>query len=368
MIIGIPKEIKNNENRIALTPKGTALLIKKGHEVFIEKDAGIGSGFIDQEYKKAGAKIVTAQEAWNADIIVKVKEPLPQEYRYFKNNQIIFTYLHLAGAQKSLTEALIQSGCIAIAYETVEKNGSLPLLKPMSEVAGKIAIQEGSKFMLKMHGGQGILLDKIFGVIPANVVIIGAGASGTAAAVAAAGRGATVTLLDINKEKLARLKKEIRGNVHTIISTKKSILKAVKKADLLVGAVLIPGRKAPKIITEKMIKSMKYGSVFVDISIDQGGCAETSRPTTHENPVFTKYGITHYCVTNMPGIVPRTSTLALTSATLPYILKITNQGVEKLALHDNCFAKGINVYKGNLVSKPVAESLKMKYSDLTKII
>ena len=219
-----------------------------------------------------------------------------------------------------------------------------------------------------MHGGQGILLDKIFGVIPANVVIIGAGASGTAAAVAAAGRGATVTLLDINKEKLARLKKEIRGNVHTIISTKKSILKAVKKAELLVGAVLIPGRKAPKIITEKMIKSMKYGSVFVDISIDQGGCAETSRPTTHENPVFTKYGITHYCVTNMPGIVPRTSTLALTSATLPYILKITNQGVEKLALHDNCFAKGINVYKGNLVSKPVAESLKMKYSDLTKII
>jgi len=348
MKIGLPKEIKNWENRVGLTPSGVKLLIKDGHTVKVQKKAGIGSGFSDSMYQEAGAIMVdTAAEVYErVDLIVKVKEPQPEEYRLIEPEQIVFTYFHFA-ASKKLTEAMVNSGSVSIAYETItNKEGTLPLLVPMSQIAGRMSVIDGVRFMLLPNGGRGILPGGIAGVAPANIVVIGGGIVGTEAAKLAAGFDAKVTILDINPSRLLYLSEVLPANVTTLFSNEDNISKVVKEADLLIGAVLLPGAQAPTLVSEEMVKSMKEGAVIVDVAIDQGGCIATSEKTTHAEPTVTKHGVIHYGVTNMPGAVANTATLALTQVTLPYVRKIATLGYKKFAEQDTGFAKGINIEKG----------------------
>ena len=365
MQIGVPKEIKNNENRVAMTPSGVVHLVRSGHEVFIEKNAGIGSGFTDEEYGTAGASIVnSAAEAWSKDMVMKVKEPIAVEYGYFHNGLILFTYLHLA-PEPELTAELIRKRVISIAYETVQlPNGSLPLLTPMSEVAGRMATQIGAQFLEKPHGGKGILLGGTPGVKRGKVTIIGGGVAGSNAAKIATGIGAEVTILDLSQERLGQLDDIFGSMITTLMSNPYNIARTVKESDLVIGAVLIPGAKAPKLITEEMIRSMEPGSVVVDIAIDQGGIIETTdRITTHDDPVYIKHGVLHYAVANMPGAVPRTSTLALTNVTVPYAVQIANKGYKQACLENEALLKGINILDGHVTYKAVADAQKLPYTN-----
>lgn len=370
MIIGVPKEIKKYENRVGVTPAGVVELVHNKHTVYVESGAGIGSGFSDDEYKSDGAIILkTAKEVWEkSDMIIKVKEPLASEFGFFKEGLILFTYLHLA-PEKELTQELLKKKVTAIAYETVEaKDGSLPLLMPMSEVAGRMSVQIGASLLQKLNGGKGILLGGVPGVLPANVTIIGGGVVGTNAAKTAAGFGAHVTIVDRSKKRLVELDDIFNGRVKTLFSNHGNIKHIVKHTDLLIGAVLIPGAKAPKLVSEEMVKSMQPGSVIVDVAIDQGGCIETTdRITYHDDPTFEKYGIIHYSVPNMPGAVPRTSTFALTNATLPYIIKIAGNGITKVLASDESILKGLNTYKGYLTNEAVASSQNLKYTPYASI-
>ncbi len=368
MIIGIPKEIKNNENRVSMTPAGVYALCKAGHQVYVETNAGNGSGFSDQEYQEAGAIISSSEEVFaKADLIVKVKEYLESEYKYLREDQMVFTYLHIAN-NEPFANALIESKTTAIAYETVEANHSLPLLTPMSEVAGRMAVQIGANLLQKTNDGRGILLGGVSGVLPANVVIIGGGKVGINAAKMALGLGANVQVFDINVNTMAYIDDISNGAIHTVYNNEYNLKEAVKNADLIVGAVLLPGAKAPKIVTEEMVKTMKEGSVIVDVAIDQGGCIETcDHVTTHDNPTFTKHGVVHYSVANMPGAVPRTSTMALSNATLPYILKLANQGLDALK-EDPGFMKGLNTYQGKYTCKAVASALNGEYVAAEKLL
>jgi alanine dehydrogenase len=366
MKVGVPREIKADEYRVAMIPVGVESLVKAGHEVFIETQAGVGSGFSDEDYTKVGGKILPNHEDvfGRSEMIVKVKEPQPGEIKMFRPGQIVFTYFHLA-ADAQLTQACMESGIVAIAYETIkDKKGTLPLLTPMSEIAGKMSIQEGAKYLEKPMMGRGILLGGVPGVAPAHVVIIGGGVVGTNAAKVAAGLGANVVLMDINLERLRYLDDVMPANVSTIYSDMHTIREHLKLADLVVGAVLIPGAKAPRLVTREDLKTMKHGSVIVDVAIDQGGCIETSRPTTHLHPVYDVEGVMHYCVTNMPGAVGRTSTIALANATLPYAMKIASKGYEKAASDDPGFAEGINLVDGRVTNPAVAESLHLQYQPL----
>lgn len=370
MIIGVPKEIKTNENRISVIPVGVELLKSNGHDVLVENDAGIGSGFTNEAYAQAGADIITdAAEIYkNADMIVKVKEPLPQEYKLIREGQIVFTYFHFA-ASLELTQAIMDSKCVAIAYETVQdSSGHLPLLVPMSEVAGRMAIQEGARYLEKLQGGKGILLGGVPGVEPAKVVILGGGIVGTNAAKIAAGLGARVAILDINLDRLRYLDDVMAKNVVTIMSNPANIRKAISEADLVVGAVLIPGAKAPNLITREMLKLMKAGSVIIDVAVDQGGCVETIKPTTHEDPIYEIEGVVHYGVANMPGAVPMTSTKALTNATLPYAIEIANHGFPRIARMNEEIAKGVNIAFGKITHKGVADAFDLSYSPLQQVI
>jgi alanine dehydrogenase len=361
MVIGVPKEIKTNENRIALVPAGAELLSARGHTVYVEKDGGVGSGFTDAQYTTAGAKILaTAEEVWaKADMIMKVKEPIAVEWPRMRKGQVIYTYFHFAAAEE-LTRAVIASGAVAIAYETVQlPSGELPLLTPMSEVAGRMAVQEGAKYLEKVHGGRGVLLGGVPGVAPAKVVIIGGGVVGINAAKMAAGMGANVTILDISLERLRYLDDVLPANVKTIYSNRFNILEAIERADLVVGAVLLPGAKAPHLVTRADLKRMQPGAVIVDVAVDQGGCVETIKPTTHENPTYFVDGILHYAVANMPGGVPRTSTLALTNATLPYGLRLAKQGWKQACREDPALALGLNVVDGKVVYPGVADAFNL---------
>lgn len=364
MRVGIPKEIKTHENRVAITPAGVHTLIQAGQEVWIEKSAGAGSGFPDEEYLAQGAHTAeTAAEIWSmADMVLKVKEPVPEEYGYFRPGQILFTYLHLAPEPK-LTRALAESGVYAVAYETVQlEDGSLPLLTPMSEVAGRMAVQIGSQFLEKPNGGKGILLGGVPGVSPAEVVIVGGGVVGTNAARIAVGMGAHVTLLDLNAGRLRYLDEVFKGRITTIMSDTFHLEQAAAKADLLIGAVLVPGARAPKLVKEYMVRRMSEGSVIVDVAIDQGGSVETiDRVTTHADPTYVKHGVVHYAVANMPGAVARTSTLALTNVTVPYALQIASLGLKEAAEHNSALEKGINVANGQITNAAVAESLGYEY-------
>ncbi|MDP2908672.1 MAG: alanine dehydrogenase [Nanoarchaeota archaeon] len=379
MIIGLPKEVKTKENRVALKPSDVEALFSVGHKVKVEKNAGYGAGYLDLEYEKAGARMVaTAKEAYDADIVVKVKEPIEQEYPLLKEGSTIYTYLHLAASEetKELTKILLNKKITGIAYETVEnKKGELPLLKPMSLIAGQLAIDYGARFLQTFQGGRGMLIGEVEGAELTQVVVLGGGNVGYGAAVKAAGTKAKVYLLDKNPKKVEQLKKEFKGinklyhNVEILESSPELIREYVKKADLLVGAILLPGGKAPKIVTKEMIQGMKDGAVIVDVAIDQGGCTELSRPTTHEEPIYKEYGKTFCCITNMPGSVARTSTQALTKATFPYLLTLTNKGL-KQALKDEGFAKGVNTYKGHITYYAVAEDLGMedKYKKLEELL
>ncbi|MAE42884.1 alanine dehydrogenase [Candidatus Woesearchaeota archaeon] len=369
MIIGIIKEIKDKENRVALTPEGAKQLTDKGHKVLLENNAGIDSGFANEEYLNAGAEIVDTEKAWNAELIIKVKEPLEKEYKYLKN-QIIFTYFHLSGVPKSLTEALLEKKTSAIAYETIEdENGKLPLLAPMSAVAGNMAVTMGSYYLAKFSGGSGMQLGTVLGKKYGKVMIIGDGIVGRHAAKTAYGMGAKVYVFGIEKENEEILKKEIGEDINWILSNKENISEHIKDADLVVGAVLLHGAKAPFVISEDMVKSMQPGSVIVDVSIDQGGCIQTSKPTSHSNPIFIKHDVIHYCVTNMPGAYPKTSTMALTEATLPYILKLAEHGIKALK-EDKGFAKGLNTHNGFITYESVAKDLGMidKFKDLNELM
>lgn len=370
MKIGIPKEIKNNENRVAMTPAGIVHLINSGHEVYIEKGAGEGSGFTDEQYVQAGAKIVeSAADAWSMDMVMKVKEPLKEEYTYFREGLILFTYLHLA-AEKDLTKALIDYKVVGIAYETVQlPNGSLPLLTPMSEVAGRMSTQIGAQFLEKTRGGKGILLGGVPGVKRGKVTIIGGGVAGTNAAKIAIGFGADVTILDVNPDRLRQLDDIFKQDVQTLMSNPYNIMASVQESDLVIGAVLIPGARAPKLVTKEMIQSMNEGSVVVDIAIDQGGIFETTdRITTHDNPTYEKYGVLHYAVANMPGAVPRTSTIALTNVTVPYAVQIANKGYEKAVLENESLRKGVNTLNGYVTYKAVAEAHQQSYMAVEDIL
>lgn len=365
MIIGLAKEIKNNENRVALTPGGAGELIKHGHTVLVEKEAGAGSGFEDSDYTLAGASIIGRKELFEqADIIVKVKEPIESEYELFRPGQALYTYLHLA-PNRPLTELLLQKKVTAIAYETVQlPNGQLPLLAPMSEVAGRMSVQIGAALLQKNNGGRGVLLGGIPGVNRGEVVIVGGGMVGTNAAKMAVGLGAIVTILDVSKQRLAYLDDLFKGSVTTLIYNDFNVAQAVKRADLLIGAVLVAGAKAPKIVSEEMVRSMAKGSVIVDVAIDQGGSIETvDRVTTHDNPYYVKHGVLHYSVANMPGAVPRTSTLALESATLPYLVQLANKGVNRALLEDASLLAGLNTYAGSITYKPVAEAMNAAFVD-----
>jgi alanine dehydrogenase len=368
--IGVPKEIKNNENRVAMTPAGVVNLTKFGHEVFIETGAGLGSGFTDEDYFTAGAKIVdSANDAWSTEMVMKVKEPLPSEYTYFREGLILFTYLHLA-PEPELTKALIDNKVVGIAYETVQTaNGALPLLTPMSEVAGRMSAQIGAQFLEKVHGGQGILLSGVPGVQRGTVTIIGGGVAGTNAAKMAIGLGAKVTMLDLNPDRLRQLDDLFGSDVTTLMSNPYNIAEAVKESDLVIGAVLIPGAKAPKLVSEEMIKSMKPGSVVVDIAIDQGGIFETTdRITTHDNPTYTKHGVVHYAVANMPGAVPRTSTIALTNVTVPYAVQIANKGYKQAALDNEALLKGFNTLNGYVTYEAVAKDQGLEYMSVRELL
>ncbi|MCR4398409.1 MAG: alanine dehydrogenase [Firmicutes bacterium] len=371
MRIGVPREIKADENRVAVTPAGVSSFVKAGHQVFIESSAGAGSGISDDEYRAAGATILEkAEDVFRvADMVLKVKEPLAPEYDLLTPGKVLFTYLHLA-AEPELTRALMRNKVIAIAYETVQKeDGSLPLLTPMSEVAGKMATQIGAHLLEKRSGGRGILLGGVAGVPPAKVVVVGGGTVGTAATKVAVGMGADVTVLDLNIQRLRYLDDIFGGRVVTMVSNPFNIAEAVRQADLLIGAVLVPGAKAPKLVTEEMVKTMKPGSVIVDVAIDQGGSVETiDRVTTHSNPTYVKFGVVHYSVANMPGAVPRTSTFALTNATLPYALKLAGMGYLAAVKEDLSLALGVNTIDGALVYKAVAEAHGLPYTPLSEVI
>ena len=369
MIIGVPKEIKQDEARVGLTPAGASTLINLGHKVNIEKGAGFLSGFKDSDYSSIGCKILEDNKAvyLNAEMIIKVKEPVEQEYELIKSNHLIFTFFHFASSE-NLTKAMIKTGATCLAYETVEKNGKLPLLIPMSEVAGRMATQQGAKFLEKPQDGFGILLGGVPGVQPANVMILGGGISGTEAAKMAAGLGANVTIFDNNLERLRELENIMPANVTPIYSNQLNIEKEVKRSHLIIGSVLIPGSKAPKLITESMLSDMIPGTVLVDIAIDQGGCFESSKPTTHKNPIFIKKGIIHYAVTNMPGAVPNTSTTALTNATLSYAIQLANNGWKKACKMDNSLAKGLNIINGSVVYKEVANAFDLNYKKVSTFL
>ncbi len=370
MRIGIPKEIKNNENRVAITPAGVVHFKRYGHEIAVQKGAGLGSGFADEEYIKAGAKIVeSAAEAWAMEMVMKVKEPIKSEYGFFRKGLILFTYLHLA-PEPELTQALLENKVIGIAYETVQlANGTLPLLTPMSEVAGRMSAQLGAQFLEKPEGGKGILLGGVPGVKRGKVAIIGGGVAGTNAAKIAVGLGADVTIIDLNPDRLRELDDIFGYQVSTLMSNPFNIAEAVKESDLVIGAVLIPGAKAPRLVTEEMIKSMEPGSVVVDIAIDQGGIFETTdRITTHDNPTYVKEGVVHYAVANMPGAVPRTSTIALTNVTVPYAVQIANQGYRKACLENAALLKGINTLDGYVTYKAVADAQGLAYVDVSTLL
>ncbi|MBC2167797.1 alanine dehydrogenase [Listeria booriae] len=370
MRIGIPKEIKNNENRVAITPAGVFNLVKQGHEVVVEAGAGLGSSFLDEEYVAAGALMERdVAQVWQADMVMKVKEPLAEEFMYFRDGLILFTYLHLA-AEPALTEALLEKGVTAVAYETmVGADGSLPLLTPMSEVAGRMAAQVGAQFLEKPRSGKGILLSGVPGVERGKVVIIGGGVAGANAAKIAIGLGASVTILDISAKRLAQLD-DIFGNaIQTLVSSPYTIAEAVQNADLVIGAVLIPGAKAPKLVTEAMVQSMKPGAVLVDIAVDQGGIfATTDKVTTHDDPVYTKFGVVHYAVANMPGAVPRTSTMALTNVTIPYAAQIAKQGITKAALENPTILTGINTYQKQITVEAVARDQGQEYTPILELL
>ncbi len=356
MKIGVLKEIKNNEYRVSLTPSAVRELIFLGHFVFVESQAGIGSNFTDEDYQRAGAKLFTKEKVCEeAQLLLKVKEPLPEEYALFTDQHILFTYLHLASS-KSLTQAMVASGATCIAYETVtDKNGGLPLLVPMSQIAGRLSVQEGVRFLLKQHGGSGILIGGVAGVRPGKVVIIGGGIVGTEASKMASGLQADVTILDINTSRLSVLDDLLPANVTTLFASKENIEKEVLTADLVIGAILVPGAKAPNLVNEALVKQMKKGAVIVDVAVDQGGCVATSKPTTHENPVFIKHDVLHYGVANMPGAVPYTSTQALVNATLPYIKNIANLGLIEAIKKDEGLAKGVNVFRNQLTLLKISE-------------
>jgi alanine dehydrogenase len=366
MIIGIPKEIKNNENRVAMTPAGVQEMTRRGHKVYVQATAGVNSGFTDDAYRAVGAEILpTIEEVYaTAEMIVKVKEPIAPEYKLVRAGQLLFTYFHFASSEP-LTRAMIDSGAVCCAYETVERaDRSLPLLTPMSEVAGRMATQEGCYFLEKPRGGKGVLLGGVPGVKPARVFVIGAGVVGTAAARMAAGLGADVTICDISLPRLTYLTDVMPRNVKTLMSSEYNIREELRHADLVIGSVLIPGAKAPKIVTRDMLQLMEPGTVLVDVAIDQGGCFETSRPTTHEDPVYYVDGILHYCVANIPGAVPRTSTLALTNATLPYAIQLADKGWQRACRENPELALGLNVVEGKVVYKPVAEAWGLDYEPL----
>ena len=362
MLIGVPKEIKPDEYRVALTPAGAEMLSQAGHEIVVEKGAGLGSGFTDDFYENAGATMLdTADEVWaKADMIMKVKEPIAPEWPRMRSGQVIFTYFHFA-ASEELTKAVVASGAIAIAYETVElETGELPLLTPMSEVAGRMAVQEGAKYLEKPQGGLGVLLGGVPGVNPGKVVILGGGVVGTNAAKMAAGLGANVFIMDINLERLRYLDDVMPANVTTLFSTRYAIRKQIQDADLVIGAVLIPGAKAPSLITKEDLGLMRDGTVIADVAIDQGGCVETMKPTTHHDPVYTVDGVIHYAVANMPGGVPRTSTLALTNATLPYAVSLASKGWKRACQDDAALKLGVNVVDGHVTYQGVADAFGME--------
>ena len=361
MRVGIPREIKNNEYRVAVTPAGVAELTRRGHEVIIEQNAGAGSAISDTDFKEAGAQILgTAQSVWEqAELLLKVKEPIAPEYELMREGQVLFTYLHLA-ASRACTDALLQSGTTAIAYETVQAaDGSLPLLAPMSEVAGRLAPQVGAYHLMRSAGGRGVLMGGVPGTAPADVVVIGGGVSGVNAATIAMGMGATVTVFDLDIAKLRAIDARFAGRVHTRYSTALALGEAVKNADLVIGAVLVPGAKAPVLVSNPLVSEMREGSVLVDIAIDQGGCFEDSRPTTHDDPTFMVHGSVFYCVANMPGSVARTSTMALTGATLPYVLKLADLGWTEALRRDTALAKGLSTHRGEMLCPHVAADLEI---------
>jgi alanine dehydrogenase len=370
MIIGVPKEVKDHESRVGVTPAGVKSLVEAGHKVLVEQNAGALSAFPDSEYQSAGAEIVgSAEDVWRlAEMVVKVKEPVEKEYRHFREGLLLFTYLHLAPLTE-LTNALLEKKVTGIAYETVrDRVGTLPLLTPMSEVAGRLSVQIGATYLQKAHGGRGLLLGGVPGVAPGNVCIIGGGIVGTNAAKMALGLGAKVTMLDLNLNRLRELDDIFGGRVHTVASNSYNVEKAVSEADLLIGGVLIPGAAAPKIVTSKMVEKMKKGAVIVDVAIDQGGCIETARPTTHSEPAYEVNGVVHYCVTNMPAAVPNTSTLALTNATFPYVLKLAKLGAQAAIAEDKGIAEGVNTYNGVLTYGAVAEAQSRAWTPIAELV
>lgn len=370
MIIGVPKEIKNNENRVAVTPAGIAEFKKNNHTIYVQSTAGEGSGFKDEDYISAGATILnTIEEIYAiAEMIIKVKEPIESEYSLIKPNQLLFTYFHFA-SYEPLTHAMIKSNAVCLAYETVEKaDRSLPLLVPMSEVAGRMSVQEGAKYLEKPMGGKGILLGGVPGVKPANVIVLGGGIVGTQAAKIAAGLGARVTIMDISLPRLRQLDDIMPANVDTVYSNEYNIREAIRKADLIIGAVLIPGAKAPHLITRDMLKSIPNGAVMVDVAVDQGGCFETTKPTTHAEPIYVVDGVIHYSVANMPGAVPYTSTLALTNATLPYAIQLANKGWKKACSDNNELKSGLNIINRNVVYKGVSEAFNLPLASVDEFL
>ncbi len=363
MRIGIPKEIKVKENRISCTPGGARELVRNGHEVWVQQNGGVGSGFLDELYVAAGAKIVaTAEEAWSCEMVMKVKEPIAEEYQFLRNDLVLFTYLHLA-AVPELTKALVDAGTTAIAYETISVGKRLPLLEPMSEIAGRMSTIVGAHYLNRSQGGKGVLLGGVPGVLPGNVLVLGGGTAGVNAGRMATGLGANVTILDVDLEKMRFLDISMDHTARTLYSNEQNLVDLLPKVDLLIGAVLLPGSKAPKLIREEMLDVMEPGSVFVDIAIDQGGCAETSRATTHDDPVYTEHGIVHYCVANMPGAYSRTATQALTNATLPYAIKIANLGCQAALSQMQDLQGGLNTYQGHITYKAVAEALNLPFQE-----
>lgn len=370
MKVGCVKEIKNNEFRVGMTPDNVKSYVNAGHDVYIEKGAGEGSGFLDAEYVAAGAKMIdTAKEVWDTvEMMIKVKEPLPEEYPLFHEGLILYTYLHLA-ADKPQTDALLGAKVKGVAYETlIERNGSIPLLAPMSQIAGRLSIQEGAKYLEKRFGGEGVLLAGVPGTPKANIVILGGGSVGTNACKIAVGMGANVTIMDINLQRLAYLDDIFGARIQTLVSNDANIEKAVKEADLVIGCVLIPGKSAPKIFKKKYLKEMKPGAVFVDVAVDQGGCGETTKVTYHDDPIFIEDGVVHYCVGNMPGAVPRTSTIALTNATLSYGLQIAGKGLEQACKDNEVIYSAVNTYDGKLTCKNIADSFDCyEYTDIRTV-
>lgn len=368
MRIGVPKEIKAEEKRVAMTPSGVAALTAQGHQVTIERGAGLGSGITDLHFRRAGARIATAREVWRAEMVVKVKEPLASEYRYLRPDLILFTYLHLASS-RTLTRALMRSGVTGVAYETIQlEDGSLPLLAPMSEVAGRLAVQVGAWCLEAQNGGSGVLLSGASGVRPAKVVVLGGGIAGGNACQIAAGMGAQVSVIERNPNRLRYLHDVLGGQLTTLMSNRANIEEEVRDADLVIATVLIPGAKAPRLVTRRMVRSMRPGSAIVDVSIDQGGCVETARPTSHRKPIYVEEKVVHYAVTNMPGIVPHTSTYALTNATLQYALLLANRGLKHAVQEDAALRRGINVRLGKITHEAVAAAFGLEWVPVEKVL